>query len=172
MSNLLNENMLPRIKRIIPQVYDVLQTEDKALDILIDYIAYLKERTVLLQADVMNIPNLQKRIKTITDLDTEIAEDAEHLTLRIRYLYDATEASFEFEQRVLDNIPAHLKVITEYLKRLSGNTSVYIGPAGSVKVKYKALPMETDQTKKVSGQTPVSVNGYGYIFVRTHRKGK
>lgn len=171
MSNLLNDNMLPRIKRIIPQVYDVLQTEDKELDILINYIDYLKERTILLKTEVMNIPNLQKRIKNITGLDTEIIEDAEHLTLKIRYLYDSETPQFEFEQKVLDQIPAHLKVITEYLKRLSGKTAVYIGPAGSVKVVYKASPMKADQTKKVSGQTVVSVNGYGYIFIKT-RKGK
>ena len=171
MSNLLNENMLPRIKRMIPQVFDVLQTEDKVLDIFIDYIAYLKERTILLKTDVMNIPNLQKRIKAMTGLDTEITEDAEHLTLRIRYLYDATEPAFEFEQRVLDNIPAHLKVITEYLKRYSDSKNIYIGPVMSGFIKYKGAPMEINKKTKAETGIRFKWTGFCYLKYKGYPKG-
>ena len=40
---------------------------------------------ILLREEVMNIPNLKVKIRQITGWECDILEDAEHLTLTIRY---------------------------------------------------------------------------------------
>ncbi len=50
----------------------------------------------------------------------EILEDAEHLTLTIRYYFDAREPVLEQEERIMKYIPAHLKAVHEYLQRYAG----------------------------------------------------
>lgn len=146
--HLTDETMLPKIKRQIPEVYDVLQAEEQYLDVMIDFFELLRQRTVLLKAVVMNIPNLKAKIKSITGLDCEIIEYPEKLTLRLRYLCDADTPAFQWTERVLSFVPAHLKVIMEYLKEYSGDRRSYAGAAGSGSFKYRVQPVELNRKVK------------------------
>ena len=114
---LTSETMLPKIKTRIPQMEDLLQAEQAYLDVIFDLAEWLRGRMELLSEVVMNIPNLKAKIKQITGWDCEILEDAEHLTITIRYYFDAQKPDLEQEKRILMYIPAHLKVIHEFLQR-------------------------------------------------------
>ena len=85
---LLDEKMLPGIKIRIPQMEDLLQAEQAYLGVVLEVAEWLRERMILLNEEVMNIPNLKAKIKQITGWDCEILEDAEHLTLTIRYYFE------------------------------------------------------------------------------------
>lgn len=163
--HLTDETMLPKIKRQIPEVYDVLQAEDQYLDVMIDFFELLRQRTVLLKAVVMSIPNLKAKIKSITGLDCEIIEYSEKLTLRLRYLYDAETPGFLWTEKVLSFVPAHLKVIAEYLKEYSGNRRSYAGTAaGSGSFKYRVQPVELN--RKMKRNTQINLKSGGFCYTR------
>ena len=103
---LLDEKMLPGIKIRIPQMEDLLQAEQAYLDVVLEVVEWLRERMILLNEEVMNIPNLKAKIKQITGWDCEILEDAEHLTLTIRYYFDAREPVLEQEERIMKVYPS------------------------------------------------------------------
>ena len=119
---LLDEKMLPGIKIRIPQMEDLLQAEQAYLGVILEVAEWLRERMILLNEEVMNIPNLKAKIKQITGWDCEILEDAEHLTLTISYYFDAREPVLEQEERIMKYIPAHLKAVHEYLQRYAGKS--------------------------------------------------
>jgi len=66
---LLDEKMLPGIKIRIPQMEDLLQAEQAYLDVVLEVVEWLRERMILLNEEVMNIPNLKAKIKQITEWD-------------------------------------------------------------------------------------------------------
>lgn len=139
---LLDENMLPRIKRQIPQVADLLQAEQAYLDVILEQTEWLGGRMTLLKEEVMNIPNLKGKIRQITGWDCGILEDAEHLTLTVRYYFDAQEPVLDQETRILMYIPAHLKVIHEFLQAYQGQRRLYAGMGAGGYVKYRGQPQK------------------------------
>lgn len=133
---LLDEKMLPGIKIRIPQMEDLLQAEQAYLGVILEVAEWLRERMILLNEEVMNIPNLKAKIKQITGWDCEILEDAEHLTLTISYYFDAREPVLEQEERIMKYIPAHLKAVHEYLQRYAGKRKLYAGTTLGTYVRY------------------------------------
>ena len=152
-----SETMLPKIKTRIPQMQDLLQAEQKYLDVIFDLAEWLRGRMELLSEVVMNIPNLKAKIKQITGWDSEILEDAEHLTITIRYYFDAQKPDLEQEKRILMYIPAHLKVIHEFLQRYLGLRHLYAGAGSGDRIRYTAYPQEVNGTQK--GTAGVTVQG-------------
>ena len=61
---LLDEKMLPGIKIRIPQMEDLL-SGTAYLDVVLEVVEWLRERMILLNEEVMNIPNLKAKIKQI-----------------------------------------------------------------------------------------------------------
>ena len=63
---LLDEKMLPGIKIRIPQMEDLLQAEQAYLGVILEVAEWLRERMILLNEKVMNIPNLKAKIKPVS----------------------------------------------------------------------------------------------------------
>ena len=161
---LLDEKMLPGIKIRIPQMEDLLLAEQAYLGVILEVAEWLRERMILLNEEVMNIPNLKAKIKQITGWDCEILEDAEHLTLTIRYYFDAREPVLEQEERIMKYIPAHLKAVHEYLQRYAGKRKLYAGTTLGTYVRYIGRPQETNGHRE--GKAHVRVQGNVYIHTK------
>lgn len=136
--------MLPRIKTRIPQMEDLLQAEQAYLDVILNLTEWLHGRIEMLSEVVMNIPNLKAKIKQITGWDCEILEDAENLTLTIRYYFDAETPFLEQESRILVYIPAHLKVIHEFLQAYHGIEKLHVGGGVGNFVRYVGRHQEVN----------------------------
>lgn len=139
--SLLDKDMLPDIRRAVPQLYDTLQTEDKYIEVILKFVDWLTARMVLLRSDVMTPENLREKIRQITGLECDIIEDAEHLTITLRYHEDTEVPYIPKEKEVLAYVPAHLKVITSFLQKYAGTCRVNAGPALARTVRYIAKPM-------------------------------
>lgn len=161
---LLDEKMLPKIKTRIPQMEDLLQAEQAYLDVVLELVEWLQDRMVLLSEVVMNIPNLKAKIKQITGWDCEIIEDAEHLTLTIRYYFDAQDPTLEQEAEILKYVPAHLKVIHEFLQSYMGTRKVYAGTGLGTYVRYIGRPQEVNGNR--SGIAKVCMQGGAYVHTK------
>ncbi|MFQ9653611.1 MAG: hypothetical protein ACLRZZ_28530 [Enterocloster sp.] len=61
---LLDEKMLPGIKIRIPQMEDLLRRSRAYLGVILEVAEWLRERMILLNEEVMNIPNLKAQDKT------------------------------------------------------------------------------------------------------------
>lgn len=160
---LLEEQMLPKHIREIPQMYDLLQAEDGYLEDLLSFTRFLEHRMVLLRAVVMNVPNLQKKIESLTGLRCSITEDPEHLLLRILCFKDARTAEFLFQEQILRYIPAHLKVTFCYQKSYSGLCRSYLGSFGIESVRYRAEPMERNRKVQSEGILSLSQTSFSYV---------
>lgn len=152
---LLDKNMLPKIKRQIPQMEDLLQAEQEYLDVILDMVSWLGDRMILLREEVMNIPNLKAKIRQITGWECDILEDAEHLTLTIRYYFNAETPTLEQEERILMFVPAHLQVIHEFLQAYLGQDPLYVGVGTGNFVKYIGFPQEVNGTQAGTITVPV-----------------
>lgn len=161
---LLDEKMLPSIKTRIPQMQDLLQTEQAYLDVILEFVDWLQGRMILLGEAVMNIPNLKEKIRQITGWNCEIIEDAENLTVTIRYYYDAQEPILEQQAEILKYVPAHLKVIHEFLQKYTGTQRVFTGTGAGIYVKYTCMPQETNGVR--SGKAEVGIQGNVYIHTK------
>lgn len=157
---LLDKNMLPRIKRQIPQMEDLLQAEQGYLDVILDTVSWLGDRMILLREEVMNIPNLKIKIRQITGWECDILEDAEHLTLTVRYYYDAETPILEQEERILMYVPAHLKVIHEFFQAYLGQAPLYVGVGVGNFVRYMGFPQEVNGTQAGTAAVPVQAGLY------------
>lgn len=160
---LLDEKMLPPIKTRIPQMEELLQAEQAYLDVVLELVEWLHGRMVLLSEVVMNIPNLKAKIKQVTGWDCEILEDAEHLTLTIRYYFDAQEPVLEQEAEILKYIPAHLKVIHGFLQAYIGTRRIYTGTGLGTYARYTGRPQETNGVRSGTADIPL----YGGLYVHT-----
>lgn len=161
---LLDEKMLPKIKTRIPQMEDLLQAEQAYLDVILELAEWLRERMVLLSEVVMNIPNLKRKIRQITGWDCEILEDAEHLTLTIRYYFDAGEPVLEQEREILKYIPAHLKVIQGFIQIYAGSRTLFAGDGLGSYVKYIGHPQETNGIR--SGTADIRIKSGMYVYTK------
>lgn len=161
--SLLEEQMLPKHIREIPQMYDLLQAEEGYLEDLLSFSQFLEHRMILLRAVVMNVPNLQKKIESLTGLHCSITEDPEHLLLRIRCFKDAKTPEFSFRDKILHYIPAHLKVVFYYQKSYSGLCRSYLGSFGIESVRYRAEPMERNRKVRREGVLPFSQSAFSYV---------
>lgn len=159
---LTSEIMLPRIKTRIPQMEDLLQAEQAYLDVILDLTEWLRGRMELLSEVVMNIPNLKAKIRQITGWDCDILEDAAHLTITIRYYFDAETPTLEQESRILVYVPAHLKVIHEFLQRYEGKDTIHVGCGLGSFVQYVGRHQEVNGERagrcKVDIQANVTVH--------------
>lgn len=169
---LLDEKMLPRIKIRIPQMEDLLQAEQAYLDVILEVAEWLRERMILLNEEVMNIPNLKAKIKQITGWDCEILEDAEHLTLTIRYYFDAREPVLEQEERIMKYIPAHLKAVHEYLQRYVGKRKLYAGTTLGIYVRYIGRPQETNGHRERMAYIRIQGNMYIHTKMIVYPEGR
>lgn len=142
---ILDDSMLPRIKRQIPQMADLLQAEQGYLDVILNTAEWLGNRMILIREDVMNIPNLKEKIKQITGWNCEILEDPEHLTITIRYYFDALEPVLEQEERILMYIPAHLKVIHDFLQKYAFFQHMHVGNVCYTHSKFLSYPEEKNE---------------------------
>ena len=161
---LLDETMLPRVKTRIPQMADLLQAEQMYLDVILDMVSWLQGRMILLGEVVMNIPNLKAKIKEITGWECDILEDAENLTLTLRYYFDAQEPVLAQEERILMYVPAHLKVIHEFLQSYMGRRPLYAGAGLGAYIKYTGYPQETGGMRE--GTVRASVQGGIYVHTK------
>ena len=161
---LLDEKMLPKIKTRIPQMADLLQAEQAYLDVVLELVEWLQDRMVLLSEVVMNIPNLKAKIKQITGWNCEIFEDAENLTLTIRYYFDAQEPDLEQEKEILKYIPAHLKVIHGFLQVYTGTRKLYTGTGLGTYVRYVGKPQDTNGIR--SGTADITMFDGVYTHTR------
>lgn len=159
---LLDKNMLPSIKRDIPQMTDLLQAEQTYLDVILDMTEWLSGRMELLREDGMTIPNLKVKIKQITGWNCEILEDPEHLTLIIRYYFDAQEPVLKQKKRILMYVPAHLKVIHQYLQAYLGNGRIYMGTGLGGYIKYVGYPQEVNGVQEGTARVEVVSGLYVY----------
>lgn len=144
--SLLDKDMLPEIRRAVPQLYDVLQTEELYLGDVQAFMDWIRERMLLLRAEVMTPENLKKKIKQVTGLDCDILEDAEHLTVMLRYHDDAEAPYIPREKEVLMYVPAHLKVEISFLQHYAGTKRYYAGTACAGVIRYKAKPAQRGGT--------------------------
>ena len=162
---LLDEKMLPKIKVRSPQMEDLLQAEQAYLDVVLELLQWLHDRMVLISEVVMNIPNLRAKIKQVTGWDCEILEDAEHLTLTIRYYFDAQAPALEQEKEILKYVPAHLKVIHEFLQSYGGSRRLFTGTGLGAYVRYIGKPQETNG--KRFGTDKIPLQSGVYVHTRT-----
>lgn len=169
---LLDENMLPKIKTRIPQMEDLLQAEQTYLDVVLELMEWLQARMVLLSEVVMNIPNLKEKIKQITGWNCEILEDAENLTLTIRYYFDAQEPLLEQETEILKYIPAHLKVIHEFLQTYAGSRKLYTGAGIGTHVRYVGRPQETNGSRSGTAHIEVRAGVYMHTKMIVYPEGR
>lgn len=161
---LTDETMLPQIKRQIPQMGDLLQAEQAYLDVILSMAIWLEGRMALLREPVMNIQNLKAKIKQITGWDVEILEDAERLTLTIRYYYDAREPVLEQEAKILMHIPAHLKVVHEFLQSYAAPVVIYAGAGMDYHTRYTGHMMEINGAS--SGTINVNLSAGAFIHTK------
>ncbi len=161
---LLDDKMLPEIKIRIPQMQDLLQAEQAYLDVILEFVDQLQGRMILLSEVVMNIPNLKKKIKQITGWNCEIIEDAENLTLTIRYYYDAQTPVLEQQEEILKYVPAHLKVIHEFLQKYVGKKTLFTGTGAGMYIKYICMPQEINGIR--SGKAKIEIQGNVYIHTK------
>ena len=169
---LLDENMLPKIKTRIPQMEDLLQAEQAYLDVILELVEWLQDRMVLLSEVVMNIPNLQAKIKQITGWNCEILEDAENLTLTVRYYFDAQEPVLEQEAEILKYIPAHLKVIHEFLQAYAGERKLYTGTGLGMYIRYVGRPQETNGSRAGTTEIPPQAGVYMHTKMIVYPEGR
>lgn len=161
---LFDETMLPRIKTRIPQMEDLLQAEQAYLDVILDMAYWLGDRTMLIGEEVMNIPNLKAKIKQITGWDCDILEDAEHLTITIRYYFDAWEPLIEQEQRILMYVPAHLKVVHEFLQKYAGTARIRMRVGAGSVTRYTCYPQEVNGAR--SGTAAIRIRHAGCACIK------
>lgn len=169
---LLDEKMLPNIKTRISQMADLLQAEQAYLDVVLELVEWLQDRMVLISEVVMNIPNLKAKIKQITGWNCEILEDAENLTLTIRYYFDAQEPTLDQEAEILKYIPAHLKVIHGYLQVYAGWRNVYTGSGLGTYVKYIGRPQETNGTRSGIARVRTGCGAYIHTKMKIYPEGR
>lgn len=82
----------------------------------------------------------------------------------LRYLCDAETPGFLWTEKVLSFVPAHLKVIMEYLKEYSGEKKSYAGSAGSKSFRYRVQPIELN--RKVKKNTDIDLQSGGSCHIR------
>lgn len=157
--SLLDPQMLPEWERKMPQMYDLLQAEDRYIEAMYRFADFLEDRMVLLRPEGITLPVLEDKILKITGYRCKIIEDSEHLTIRIRYYYDAQDPFFAWRDNVLKYVPTHLKVIMDYLQEYSGQTLHYVGAIGSGAVRLTAYPTPMDKVvKREVGLTYANAN--------------
>lgn len=155
---LTSERMLPKIKTRIPQMKELLQAEQAYLDVIFNLTEWLRGRMELLSEVVMNIPNLKAKIKQITGWDCDIIEDAEHLTITIRYYFDAETPILEQEQRILVYVPAHLKVIHEFLQCYEGKETIHVGCGLGSFIRYVGRHQEVNGSRTGKCRVGIQAN--------------
>jgi len=169
------ERMLPFRVRKMCQMEDLLQAEQVMLGTIEDIIEDMIYEASLLTAETVTPEYLKKLVTEVFKRESTIEEYPEELIVKIRLNINSGEPSSPLLLIEKTNIyiPAHLKVLYEYVSKhlLKGVFYVAQPRADYVRVSYPYAPLDSRLQKTVNLYTAIPVLEYVELNVPVNRGG-
>jgi len=174
--SLLDENMLPERVRTMEPVDDLLQAEETELSRVEAYIFELLDGARLVTDVTVTPEYLKGVVSRIWNLSCTVLEYPDDLTVKLKLSVPGADPDepLPLIKRCNTYIPAHLKVLYEYDKRLQSEGSLYAAAPGMevirASVPYK--PVNGTGHKEIRLRAAVPVYEYVSIHVPPNTGGE
>lgn len=174
--SLLDHNMLPAQVRTMKPMDDLLQAEQAMLDVIAGIIDDLMADAILASAVTVTPDYLKQVITAIFKLDCTIMEYPEELTIKIWLHATGQELENPLPQIKKSNrfIPAHLKVLYEYVSKrlLSGKIYAAAPRADYIELSVPAVPMNSFIRQEIHLGLAAPLLQYIEVVYPTERTGE
>lgn len=149
-----SENMLPLRVRKMRQMEDLLQAEQIMFDIVEGVIRDMIQESTFLTAETVTPAFLKKLVEELFQVECQVVEFPDCVTVKIRLHIKDKEPDEPLVNVEKTNryIPAHLKVLYEYVSKHLLKNSYYIAQprADFIKASYFPQPLDGKVKKTVS----------------------
>lgn len=160
-------HMLPKKIRIIPQMEDLLQTEQNLIDEINHIIRAMLQEAVLTENEVVTLEYLKNLADSLSGLICDATEYPEQLMVRLQFHIEnlVSGSHTKWEDQLKNYIPAHLKVLFEYMARLQSEVSLYMFTTRFDCVEISFPPEYTDGRTSQRADLKASIPMLEYVSI-------
>ncbi|MEY8355267.1 hypothetical protein AALB39_18185 [Lachnospiraceae bacterium 54-53] len=171
---LLDENMLPRLVRSMEPMDDLLQAEDAELSRVEAFIFELLDAAKLVTDVTVTPEYLKNAVSKIWNLECQVFEYPDELTIKLKLSLLGSDPAepLPLIKRCNVYIPAHLKVIYEYDKKLQSAGKMFTASPRMdvIRISYPSNPVNGIAMKEIKLQA--AAPSFKYVSINVPTKGE